>query len=151
MGFEGETIISGRCPSGLCCQNDECEYMDDDNDTLCAANRDTTSLLCSECIEGYSESVNSAECIECEDRVYWRFPALSMVMAVVLTVFILFTNSEKDIVPKPDSAKVSSAKSGDDVAGNGRTVPSLQRSATLTELILENAKSESTKLMLSVY
>ena len=148
MGFEGETIISGQCPSGYCCQYEECEYVDD-SDALCAMFRDTDSLLCSECIEGYSESVNSPQCVKCGKSVYWNFMFLPVSMAVLLSVFILFTNSEKDIIPKPKPQKEDHDEMSDDeVAGKVATVPALKR-RTLTGLMLANAKSDSTKLMLA--
>ena len=122
---------------------------------LCALYRDTDSLLCSECIDGYSESVNSAQCVKCEKSVYLNFLFLPFAMALVLSAFILLTNTEKDVIHKQSkkSKKGDKAKDvNDDLSDEemtGRSVSTLSRKSTLSELMLANAKSDKTKLMLA--
>ena len=94
MGFDGDTIISAVCPAGLCCQlADGCDYIENEGD-LCAKYRDFESELCSECIEGYSESINSEQCTEC-DGDHWEYLLLPFGMAIFTTGILLFTNREK--------------------------------------------------------
>ena len=48
MGFDGDSIISGVCPLGMCCQPDggdsECDFIEN-KASLCADNRDYESPL----------------------------------------------------------------------------------------------------------
>ena len=129
MGFDGEHIISELCPSGFCCQLDsECNYIDD-GEYLCALYRDPDSLLCSECIAGYSESVNSAQCVQCEhDVIHWEYLALPGIMALLMTGFILFTNTDK-VTEEPKEEE-------------------LERSTSMKHHLLDNVKSDDFKIML---
>lgn len=140
MGFEDDSIISGQCPAGYCCQYEECEYTDD-GDALCALYRDSNSLLCSECIDGYSESINSLQCVECEKGIHWKFVWLSMAIAVATTASILSSNADHGGDESPENCR-------DEVAGTAAALPALQRKATLKDVMLEKAKSNDTKLML---
>ena len=147
MGFEGETIISGQCPSGYCCQYEECEYVDD-SDALCAMFRDTESLLCSECIEGYSESVNSAQCVKCKKSAYWIYLALPGTMALLMSAFILFTNSDK-APPKESEDEIPDDEEAEREKEQSEPMEPLTRKITIRNNLLANAKSDSTKLMLA--
>ena len=134
MGFEGETIISEMCPSGFCCQLSECNYIDD-SDNLCELFRDTSSILCSECIDGYSESVNSAQCVKCkEGAIHWEYLALPGIMALLMTGFILFTNTDK-VKDEPKDEEEEEA--------------TLERATTMKAHLIDNVKSDNTKLMLA--
>ena len=93
IGFDDDTIISAKCPLDLGCQRDSgCDYIED-RDALCAENRDPNSTLCSKCMDGYSESVSAEICIECGDGYHREYVALSLLMAVFITVFCMGTNT----------------------------------------------------------
>ena len=95
MGFEGISIISGICPSSICCQlADGCDYIEDSK-SLCAKNRDPESILCSQCLDGYSESVTSKSCHNCRRGDYWQYILLSFVLASSMTTFYIMTNTVK--------------------------------------------------------
>ena len=124
MGFKGNTIISTVCPSVFCCRRTGgCDYISD-KDSLCATNRNSDSLLCSECIEGYSESINSENCTNC-DRDHWEYLLLPFAMAVFTTGILLFTNREsKPSVLKRNGAKFESILE----TGGGRgTITTIKR------------------------
>merc|ERR1719474_923945 len=99
MGFEGESIVSAVCVNGYCCQSSgDCNYIDDvdTEGVLCAKYRDSDSMLCSECDEGLSESVNSWQCMDCKGETHWEFLALPAGIAVVMSLFIILTNTDKE-------------------------------------------------------
>lgn len=108
MGFDGDAVISSLCPSGLCCQmTGGCEWTEDAQ-SLCAENRDSGSLLCSQCIEGYSESINSAKCTKCGETVYFQYLALPFCIAVIVVLISLATNRmKKDLALKRKTAKTN--------------------------------------------
>ena len=94
------TLISAACPSEVCCQlSDGCDYVED-TDYLCASNRDSDTYLCSRCNDGYSESMNSANCTKCTRSVHWEYLALPLCMALVIVSLLLYSNREKP--PKED-------------------------------------------------
>ena len=94
VGFSGDTIISAACPTEICCQLDDgCDYISDADD-LCAENRDPNSFLCSQCKEGYSESMNSVNCTKCTRTVHWEYLVLPLVVALLFVPICLFTNRE---------------------------------------------------------
>jgi len=139
MGIQDdESIISGQCPSGFCCQDTECSFIYDEAD-LCADNRDADSFLCSECIAGYSESVYGAECVECDKDVHWEFMLLPLGMAVVMSVFILVTHTDKD-VQEIQRQRANTLETGSPIR--------LHRQSTFTTVMLGNVKAEDTKIML---
>ena len=95
IGQIGDTLISGGCPSLTCCQLEGgCDYVEDIQ-LLCALNRDSESYLCSRCIDGYSESMNSSNCTKCTKSVHWKYLMLSLCMALVIVMMLLWTNREK--------------------------------------------------------
>ena len=51
------------CPEGYCCQDEVCDTYD-----ICAENREGT--LCGKCLDGYSESLFSTECIDDNECSY---------------------------------------------------------------------------------
>eukprot|EP01084_Bolivina_argentea_P148307 259323_1 len=69
---EGESIVAEFCPALLCCQlKNGCSYVDDEN-KLCAENRNSSEPLCGSCIEGYSECYFTAACCKCTENYYQR-------------------------------------------------------------------------------
>lgn len=95
MGITDHRIVSAACPTSICCQLDDgCDFVED-TDSLCAANRDADSSLCSRCITGYSESMNSANCTLCDKTVRWEYLVLPICLAVGLMILMLFTNREE--------------------------------------------------------
>ena len=96
IGFENETIISATCPASLCCDPTDGQYCDyvEDQQSLCAMNRDSGSFLCGKCVDGFSESMISANCIECGKNVNWNYLSVPISMATLWTMIILCTNRE---------------------------------------------------------
>ena len=95
IGQIGDTLISASCPSMTCCQLDSgCDYVDD-IEFLCALNRDSESYLCSRCIDGYSESMNSSNCTKCTKSVHWEYIMMPLCMAMFIVMLLLWTNREK--------------------------------------------------------
>ena len=77
MEIEDDYISSSICPSNYCCSKEsDCHYIDDEDD-LCALNRDHAAPLCGRCKEGYSERIKMKQCIG--NCYYFRslFPMLT--------------------------------------------------------------------------
>ena len=109
---ETDSIISASCPSSMCCQlSGGCDYVDD-ADSLCASNRDSDSLLCSRCIEGYSESLNSENCTKCDESVYWDYLLLPLGLTIVVLIILLFTNREEE--PSESNQEIDETKNAPD-------------------------------------
>lgn len=96
MGFnDDDSIKSSACPSSMCCQQERgCDYIDD-AESLCAPYRDSNSILCGKCLDGFSESMNSVNCTKCDRTMYWEYIVLSLCIAMIITAIELFTNREK--------------------------------------------------------
>ena len=61
---EVDILVSSICGSGQCCgELDGCDYMTMfEEGTLCSANRDLTSAMCTGCIDGYYMLLSTNEC-----------------------------------------------------------------------------------------
>ena len=95
IGFEEDRIISGRCPSDICCQLiDGCDYISD-SQSLCATNRDIDSILCSHCIAGYSESVSLEMCVQCRAGNCYQYFFFSILLSIITILFLAATNTMK--------------------------------------------------------
>merc|ERR1719474_2160363 len=150
MGFNGETIISGACITNFCCwKPGGCNYVDPDDDAYrCALNRDPSTRLCSECIEGYSESVNSEQCVKCDTFFNWPFLFLPLTMAFGMSAIILLTNFteiSRTVRAQPEEDHDDDSNAGDQPSLN---VDDSRRS-TLKKMALDNVKKKETKLMLA--
>eukprot|EP01083_Nonionella_stella_P105403 303163_1 len=98
LGFVEEQIVSNTCPTGYCCrQADGCSVINDDkNDSmLCAANREHGSTLCGQCKPGYSESMNSTQCVQCERHFYFEYLLLPVFLSLFLVLFLIATNRDR--------------------------------------------------------
>ena len=101
--------MSAGCPSSVCCQlSGGCDYVEDAH-SLCASNRDSDSLLCSRCIEGYSESMNSVNCTKCKENVHWIYLLLPLGLSLLILIILLFTNREAK--SESDTNEVANASS----------------------------------------
>eukprot|EP01084_Bolivina_argentea_P152182 265507_1 len=95
MKFEGDTMVSAGCPSGLCCQKSSgCDYLSNDKSILCAANRDHESMLCGKCMDGYSESMNSSQCVKCDKQFYILYLLYPIGISILFFIFITATNTD---------------------------------------------------------
>eukprot|EP01083_Nonionella_stella_P153573 493655_1 len=98
MGFvdeANEVVISAKCPSKYCCSStDGCNYIDD-NDKLCATNRDYTSIMCGKCKSGFSESMTSVSCVQCKHGIYIAYILYPMMFALLWTAYITLSSSDK--------------------------------------------------------
>eukprot|EP01083_Nonionella_stella_P012450 35323_1 len=85
------SLISLRCPAGQCCaSNNGCDYFKAMNsNTLCAANRNLSSVTCSRCNDGYDELLGSSVCGTCE-RTNYMLISLLFILALVFTLFLFF-------------------------------------------------------------
>eukprot|EP01083_Nonionella_stella_P207916 754883_1 len=104
------SIISLQCPMGQCCLNDAgCDYFHNTSlsgsissgisPDLCAKNRNTSSVACSRCNDGYDELFGSFVCgNECKDTDYWLL-SLLFILALIFTVFLLFVISQPNVLP----------------------------------------------------
>ena len=135
---DDETIVSGSCVSGFCCQDDECSFIYD-VDSLCAENRDPDSYLCSQCEDGYSESFNSEHCVECDNAIHWEYLLIPLGMAVGMSMFILATHTDKDI-EEIQRQRENSQKTGHPIM--------LNRQSTLTSVLIGTGKAEDNKIMM---
>ena len=95
MQIGQNTIISSICPSNQCCQQervDGCSYIHNTS-KLCAAGRNYESTLCSLCIDGYSETINSANCKECHQS-HMAYLFIPFLLAFFITLFLVGTNTD---------------------------------------------------------
>eukprot|EP01083_Nonionella_stella_P072417 195303_1 len=96
MGMNDGTIVSALCPPNYCCQQDTgCNYLDKTH--LCALNRNHSTYLCGSCNDGYSESINSAECVECNKSVHYRYLLQQFIFSVLISVFLIAISVEKQL------------------------------------------------------
>eukprot|EP01083_Nonionella_stella_P274242 930767_1 len=85
------SIISLQCPLGQCCVDLEgCDYFN--SHLLCADNRNTSSVTCSRCNDGYDEMAGSFVCGECKYTDY-ALVSLLFILASIFTLFLLFIMS----------------------------------------------------------
>ena len=102
MGFDddhndGLRIISSTCPNHQCCQNriHGCDYIHD-KQSLCADGRDYESVLCSKCLNGFSESLYSRKCVKCQyqemNLIYLLLPTI---FAFSLSLMLIAINTER--------------------------------------------------------
>eukprot|EP01084_Bolivina_argentea_P173180 299962_1 len=89
-------IISGNCQFGYCCSLVEgCDYFYNQS-SLCAENRDYESLLCSECMDGYSALYFSSACGLCEGDYYsWLLYPFLLSIFTVYCCLLLKSNDKK--------------------------------------------------------
>eukprot|EP01084_Bolivina_argentea_P240169 403555_1 len=99
MSIDGDTgsILSALCLPDYCCSKQtSCSYIYDTTSILCANNRNSTAMLCSSCVTGYSESLNSSGCVKCDvalNAMVLLYPMLPM--AIFWSLFLLLTSSDK--------------------------------------------------------
>eukprot|EP01084_Bolivina_argentea_P186927 322103_1 len=88
-------IICSTCPSGQCCKSSSgCNYITDKS-LLCADNRNPFSILCSKCVEGFSELFLSTACGKCE-KIYYLWLLFPFSLALFWTYYLLIlTATEK--------------------------------------------------------
>eukprot|EP01083_Nonionella_stella_P000002 2_1 len=92
LGFCGEdgSMTTSTCPNSYCCQDEgSCVY--NQTEPLCANNRDVSVPLCGACLEGYTEAINSSECMICDEQ-YWVWFLKPIAVAVLFTVYLVFSN-----------------------------------------------------------
>eukprot|EP01083_Nonionella_stella_P046683 124981_1 len=86
-------IVSLPCPVGRCCANHTgCNYFNGyyyGLQSLCAANRNASSVTCSRCNDGYHELLGSSACGECNQTDYGLL-SLLFIIALLFTLFLLF-------------------------------------------------------------
>ena len=93
MGFKDDDmsqIISAHPPAGQGCTLIQgCNYLLN-KPSLCAENRNSSSIMCSECIHGYSELFLSHACGKCDKNMnhVWLFAPFGMAVFVVISVLI---------------------------------------------------------------
>ena len=95
IDYNGKTgdIITAKCPPGVCCSDvNGCNFIQNDTNTLCAKNRDVNSLLCSKCIEGYSELFASDECGICNTPQLYLL-TIPYVLTLLLAFYLVFLKS----------------------------------------------------------
>eukprot|EP01084_Bolivina_argentea_P298276 513988_1 len=96
LGLPNNKMITSRCPSLYCC-NEEifCNYQD--NSTLCADGRDFKVELCGACLQGYSEAMNSPNCIICEESGHshlWQVKPI--ILAILYTLYLVSCNPNRN-------------------------------------------------------
>eukprot|EP01083_Nonionella_stella_P008944 25907_1 len=93
VGFDSShSIISSICPPSYCCTKpNKCDY--EKKEELCALHRDPDSVLCSSCLEGYSESMNSINCVRCNTSYAFEFLLMPMLLALCLSVIVMKTDN----------------------------------------------------------
>eukprot|EP01084_Bolivina_argentea_P033839 62564_1 len=97
VGFEIEdnahVMISGECPSGYCCITTQCEYIGSNQTDLCVFGRDYSSAMCGQCLEGYSQAMNSIKCVKCNgNNIMWLFWPFGL--ALFFTIYIIISQSK---------------------------------------------------------
>eukprot|EP01084_Bolivina_argentea_P258573 435982_1 len=90
-------IISAQCPPLHCCQDEICDVQN--QSMLCAENRDYTSVLCSKCMKGYSQSISSAKCVKCDGN-HWEYLMLPLMFSLIFVGYLVGTKSEVVITNK---------------------------------------------------
>ena len=85
-------LITAICPPNICCLKAYgCSYVND-TDKLCAKNRDINSLLCSQCMDGYSELYGSNECGVCTENNFYIL-SIPYAYTLLLAVYFVFVKS----------------------------------------------------------
>eukprot|EP01084_Bolivina_argentea_P022143 41155_1 len=85
LGFQdnNETIVTSQCPSRYCCVEEVCNYTH--KSTLCAQNRDNLVPLCGACRPGFTEAINTVECMICDEYDYiWLVKPMILAICYVL-------------------------------------------------------------------
>eukprot|EP01083_Nonionella_stella_P065254 170808_1 len=86
--YSDNLILSLRCPVGKCCANHAgCDYFTPGS--LCATNRNMSSVTCSRCDNDSHELLGSATCGECKQTNYGLVSIL-FVIALVFALVLLF-------------------------------------------------------------
>eukprot|EP01084_Bolivina_argentea_P160436 279377_1 len=100
---DNEYIVSSRCPGSYCCQLQSRCHVINDNNMLCANNRDVNTPLCGQCLDGYSEAYGTTDCIKCNTNYYERL-LIPITYGFLLCIFILYTKSKKILQPPNDKS-----------------------------------------------
>eukprot|EP01083_Nonionella_stella_P119246 356367_1 len=99
LGFCGanDSMVTNICPTAYCCQMEGfCDFSEDNQaETLCAHNRNVSEPLCGACFEGYTEAINSPQCMICEEQ-HWMWFSKPIALAIVYTLYLIFSNPIKE-------------------------------------------------------
>eukprot|EP01083_Nonionella_stella_P181540 650647_1 len=94
------SLVSLRCPSGQCCdENDGCSYYDLNSDnvrrsnTLCAKGRNISSITCSECNDGLYPLIGTRICDRC-DHTQYPLLCIPLVLSFVFVICMVFVFSK---------------------------------------------------------
>ena len=78
---------------GLCLNS---RHYIKDKQSLCAEGREYTSILCSKCIDSYSESLYSSKCVDCNGTgINFLYLVLPTIFGLFISVVLILINIEK--------------------------------------------------------
>lgn len=100
--INGTYIVTGKCAPGYCCRKKEGCYLDEP-DTLCALNRNPSSILCARCNGGYFPTLSSiGDCKKCEG-VEWGIICGFIIGGFIFICLLsrIFLNAREEEVPHP--------------------------------------------------
>eukprot|EP01084_Bolivina_argentea_P254585 428021_1 len=98
---DNDTIVSASCAAGYCCSNNKgCMYTynmkhvqhTQFHSQLCSSYREPNSILCSKCVEGYSEVFLSTTCQKC-DKTRYLWLLYPFLYAVFISYYLLILYS----------------------------------------------------------
>ena len=85
-------ITTSICPPFYCCSSfTGCNYVNDKS-SLCAMNRDPDSLLCSQCLDGYSELIGTNQCGIC-DKNQLHLLIIPYILTLLFAFYLLYIQS----------------------------------------------------------
>eukprot|EP01083_Nonionella_stella_P018148 50709_1 len=95
MRIKHGQITSAICPYQSCCQTKtKCEFGHDES-MLCPSNRDPTSTLCSECMNGFSEVFQSTACKKCDQHQLYPLSILYVVtFGLFIALYLLYAQTD---------------------------------------------------------
>eukprot|EP01084_Bolivina_argentea_P292983 503838_1 len=88
-----DIISVGTCVYGYCCTNNTgCSY-NEINNNICAKNRNVSTKLCSDCLNGYSMAFGSRECVKCDDN-HLEYLFYPFTIALIYVIYLMVITSE---------------------------------------------------------
>eukprot|EP01084_Bolivina_argentea_P263220 445413_1 len=94
---DNQSLSSSICKHNYCCQNIyDCQYTNISNiESLCAFNRNYTSILCSECMNGYSSVFYSTNCQKCNEHFIYPYPAIAVILyGIFIGLYLCLSQSD---------------------------------------------------------
>eukprot|EP01084_Bolivina_argentea_P211116 359167_1 len=91
-------IETANCPPGYCCSERDGCYFSHNNmskkETLCGINRNSSVIMCGQCLNGYSETLSSiGSCKNCDGN---QWVIVLYIIGCLLLIYLLYYFSKKE-------------------------------------------------------